>query len=168
MDPGGSFTGLAVVNVDEYDPKIRVEAWATIQRRKGVPVLPVERDYLIDVTAWIADAVRHFDPSLVAVEGVVKPRWYFDGKAKPIDPTPLLATAVVVGAVLARLWPVKVVEVAPGQHSAMPTSGYPEDLRPTTRAAGKDKHRHVRSAIDVAICARSAARFAARKRAVTL
>lgn len=164
IDPGARDTGVVVAAVA---PATRPDllAHTTIPARKGTPLLPVPADYVADVVAACVDAFARHPIQLVAVEGVKAPNWHHRGKAKPIDPSATIATAVVYGAILGRAWPVELVTVDPGNNGArLPAPAYPEPIRIAPGGRGHDKRRHERSALDVAMRGDQLARFPALRR----
>lgn len=169
VDPGAVDTGLVVLDtspaVTARRPagSIALLSTATISRpaEPGRDLLNVPDEYLIDVNAAIASAVREYAPDLIGVENVKRPAWRVGGKVKPLDPTAIMATSIVLGAVLGRRWTVDLVRVPPdGNGSILPLHAYPEPL--ATKGKGHDKRRHERSAFDVALRARDLRNYARR------
>lgn len=170
VDPGARETGVALV-----DTRTREILASTTVRRPAAaqaPILEVEPDYLVDVVAVVhayafgtrdprASAAPYFrDAELVAVEGVRRPSWRVAGKVKPTDPSAIIATAFVAGAVLARSWGVPLVVVPPGRNGSQEYGTYPAELVTASerrgsgwelRLAGDGQLRHERSAYDVAL-----------------
>lgn len=166
VDPGGRDTGIAVVDVAAtaaYSTPTLL-ASTTVHRADDGPLTHVPETYLRDVLAVILTlredpAGLAPDVELIAVEGVEAPNWHHGGKAKPIKPDAIIATAQVLGAVLGRSWTVPVVRVRPGRNGhALPLDAYPGYL--ATKGKGQDKRRHERSAYDVACQGPAVLRFA--------
>lgn len=172
VDPGGRDTGLVVIDdappVTRDRPAGAIDLLESLTIRRadsaaGTPIEAVPRTYLLDVMSavrdllqiHVGDARRGTSHALIAVEGVVKPTGHAGGRrGHLIDPAGLLATAQVLGAILARAWSVPVVRVPPGGNgSALPWTAYPEQIRAKS-PLGKDNRRHMRSAYDVALLAR--------------
>lgn len=154
VDPGARETGLAIVRYGDGE----LLDSATIRRPARSPVLDVEPEYLFEVASAVAAAVDP-DVALLAVERVQRPAWRVAGKVKPTDPSAIIATGIVFGAILGRAWPVPVVIVDPHRNGSRPFGTYPPQLvteperRGTgweLRPAGDGKLRHERSAYDVA------------------
>lgn len=156
VDPGARSTGLCLIHGRD------ILAHETITH--DTPnLLPVPRTYLRDVVErinWIRRLNPGLDPSL-AVEDVVRPNWHMNGRAAA-DPSALLATAAVLGAVLAidsrgRT----VLQVRPSGNGSRPLGAYPDELVSAgeRRKAGwqmrigSGQLRHARSAYDVALSA---------------
>ncbi len=155
VDPGGRETGLAVVDYTLLTGKIpTLLASATILReRDGTDLLDLGagREYLVNVLAGVSAACQDFAVDGIAVEGVRRPSWFHKGKAKPTDPSAIMATSAVAGAVIGRSWSCPLVVVDPvGNGMLLPPAQYPEAIRPKS-IAGKDKRRHERSGYDVAM-----------------
>jgi hypothetical protein len=150
VDPGAVDTGIAVIQ-GAYGRPPRLLASATIHRpRAGEDLLDVPPAYLRDVLSTILEAIRDFDADRVAVEGVKRPSWRVNGKVKPLDPTAIMATSIVLGAILGRAWSAELVVVPVGRNgNALPLTAYPAPL--ATNGKGMDKRRHERSAVDVAL-----------------
>lgn len=95
---------------------------------------------------------------LIAHEDVVAPRWHSKGKAKPINPVPIIHTGVVLGSCRAAVLDAMNVIVRPNSHGEAPLGSYPDELvSPAERRIdgwklrkGTGKLRHARSAWDVA------------------
>lgn len=155
VDPGSRDTGIAVVeDLEQFGELPRLLASVTVHRGDDGPLIDPPDAYLVDVNAAILDAVRTWTPghrtvSLLAIEGISAPKGFAKGKKHTLDPAPLIGTALVLGAVLGRSWPVPVVRIPPGDNGRrLPLRDYPGPL--ATRGKGYDKRRHERSAYDVA------------------
>ena len=166
IDPGATATGFAILD----ERHRRRCPWSITVTRPDGPLLPVPKSYLDDVVATAVTAAstelgfRYDVPEgpveLVAIEGIKRPEWRVRGKVKPLDPTAILATAIVFGALYGRAWPMPIAVVPPGRNGSAPFGVYPPELvsdaerRPgdwQLRAAGKGKLAHERSAWDVAL-----------------
>lgn len=157
VDPGARQTGLAVVG-----PTGELLASATVDRPTGPTdpdLLLVPRSYLARVLGACVEAVREHGVDLIGVERVKRPAWRVGGKVKPLDPSAIMATSIVLGAILGRQWTVPVVAIAVQSNGNLrPLPHYPAPL--ATNGRGHDKRRHERSAYDVADRARATHRFA--------
>lgn len=167
VDPGSRDTGLAVIDPvpPPHDPRAVLVAFETIHRPKvdGEQLLNVPPDYLEAIAAWCASAVRDHDVGLLAVEGIRRPSWRVRGKVKPLDPTAIIGTGIVLGAILSRRWPCRLVVVPPanlGGGTTYDARAYPTQIQGRPDGRGKDKLRHARSAYDVAVRGRACARMA--------
>jgi hypothetical protein len=150
VDPGGRATGVVARTGNDV-------AAAAVVTRCGDGVMP-DAAYLNEVLDTVHDYAEGLGATVVAVEGVNEPSWYLNGKVSPANVGGLMATCVVLGAVMA-VFPAAVV-VAPNRHGAAPLGAYPPALRPATgKGKGHDRLRHARSAFDVAHGARNAIAF---------
>ncbi len=91
IDPGARATGLCVLSGDQ------IVAHRTITSEGEI--FPAERRYVLAVLEAGATLRQIHDVDLVAVETITRPSWHMKGRAA-VDPTALLATAEVLGAVL--------------------------------------------------------------------
>jgi len=152
VDPGARDTGISLVRFGP-DPIPELVASTTIHRTDDRDLLDVPPAYLWDVNAAILEGIREYGADRLAVETVKRPAWRVNGKVKPLDPTAIMSTAIVVGAVLGRSWPVQLVRIPPRANGRLlPLNRYPKPL--ATAGKGHDKRRHERSAFDVALSAR--------------
>lgn len=160
IDPGSVSTGIVV----RYGNRL---LWHRVVHRdededvvRGVGVGPA---YLTDVMAAMTEAMQcvHATGHManVAVEGVVPPNPHIKtakGERRITNPGPVMGTAMVLGAILAR-FPAAVV-VPPGDHGHGMLGSYPEPLvtaaearRGLRRQAGDSSDiRHCRAAWDCA------------------
>ncbi|MGH9002126.1 MAG: hypothetical protein ACRDYV_03255 [Acidimicrobiia bacterium] len=141
VDPGGRQTGVVARHGDEL-------LAADLVTRDGPDVFP-DAAYLEEVTDAIGGLLvyasdRAGEAAIVAVEGVVHP----SGHVRMINAAGLLGTATVLGAVLAH-YPNALV-VPPAKHGGGPRQAYPARLWPPNEKRGMGRHRHVRSAWDIA------------------
>jgi hypothetical protein len=170
VDPGAVDTGLVVIDDSIQDLRACMRGAFTVSRDDKVvdPLgnITVNRRYLHDVNASILDAVRRWDVTAIAYEGLKKPKGFKGGRVDFIDPASLAAIGMVIGGITARAWPVDLVTVPPGGNgSNLVWNLYPEPIRMASATAkGADKHRHERSAFDVALRMRQARALAARGR----
>jgi hypothetical protein len=149
IDPGSRTTGLAVVDHELGKPSPVL--WSGTITNPG-DLLDMPEDYLRDVVASALYAVRQYDAERIGVELVKRPSWRVGGKVKPLDPVPIMGTAIVLGAILGRAWTVPIERVQPrGNGHLLPLTRYPDPL--ATTGKGGDKRRHERSAYDVAVLA---------------
>ncbi|WP_064077827.1 hypothetical protein [Prescottella equi] len=159
IDPGGRSTGLCLIHGRD------VLAHETITHDTQ-HLLPVSRNYLRDVVERV-NWMRRFNPLIdpvLAVEDVVRPNWHMNGRAAA-DPSALLATAAVLGAVLAiDSRGHTVLQVRPKGNGSRPLGAYPAELvSPGERRKpgwqlriGSGQLRHARSAYDVALAGQEA------------
>lgn len=166
VDPGARQTGLAVAVVTgayANGAGVSLLGSTTVTRDDRIADLlePDER-YLALVLGAIRDAVTGHKPDVIAVELVSRPRQHLNGgRARggkggaAADPTALMATATVIGAVFGRSWaPADLVRVPPGGNGSRPVGAYPVELRgprESLHTVGTGQLRHERSAYDVAI-----------------
>lgn len=157
VDPGSRTTGLCVITADgtviEHD---LVEN--TAEQR-----FPAPRAYLKATLMRAHDLVLEHDPEVLAIETIRRPNWHMKGRAAA-DPSDLLATAQVLGAIQSHHWPrCKVASIAPRRNGSRPMGLYPPALvtdgerrKPgwEARCNGSSLLRHIRSAYDVAIAGR--------------
>lgn len=159
VDPGAKDTGICVIRGRDI--------LATHTVTTTGDLFPADRDYLQAVVhavascfgegAWCSIAEPN-EPTLVAVESITKPNWHMGRGGAAANPTALLATAEVLGAVLAHPWPVPIVAVPPGKNGSQPLGAYPPELVSAAERRAKNwqlkvgggKLRHQRSAYDVA------------------
>lgn len=143
VDPGGAATGLVV------------RCGATL-----VSHTTVRRDpdraigaYLEEVLAAVENMSVGDRFELIAVEAVVAPGGFANGRRSPISLPGLIGTAIVAGGVAALGWscPMRMVWVPPGHNGQGALVAYPAELCPTRgQGKGADGLRHERSAWDVA------------------
>ena len=147
IDPGGTQTGLVVVELDGSQRRApRVARAVLIERGAG----ETEAAYVGEVCA----AVRELGEGcqVVGVEGLVVPTPHL----RVIALAGLLGAAVVLGAVLATER--GAVVVPPGGNGSGPLRAYPGELVGPGEARGAGWRRHLRSAWDIALAAASAER----------
>lgn len=158
VDPGGSHTGVALRLGNRLLWHNVVERTADEDALRGVGVGP---EYIAKVRIAIEHALDHGHRITdvwprIAVEGVVAPSPWIGGKQRITDPTPALAAAVVLGAVLVGA-PGTVI-VPPNHHGEGLLAGYPPSLV-TAAEMRHGLHRaarhgssisHARAAFDVA------------------
>lgn len=147
IDPGARYTGVVLRDGDW------VGYSSTLVRDKDEE----------DPAKWalqVVDALKQIwfndcpPDTKVAIEGVVAPRGFHNGKAAPLNPKGIVFTGVVFGAVLG-LFPEAVI-VRPGRNGSQHITNYPPALvgmRPaelpgSTNGAGTRDHEQ--SAFDVA------------------
>ncbi len=156
IDPGARATGLCVLSGDQ------IVAHRTITSEGEI--FPAERRYVLAVLEAGATLRQIHDVDLVAVETITRPSWHMKGRAA-VDPTALLATAEVLGAVLGVTGPSTSPKSDPtktGHNHSAPTR---ELVSPAERRKagwenriGGGQLRHARSAYDVARLATKLAR----------
>lgn len=151
IDPGARATGIAVLERKTLATFDLLGSTAIVRPKiAGEEIIDVPEPYLLDVVAAAVEAVRTHGADLVAVEGIRRPSWRVAGRSKPLDPSAIIGTAQVLGAIRGRSWGVPVVTVPPGRNGHLiPLNRYPEPL--ATNGKGSDKRRHERSAYDVAV-----------------
>ncbi|MDV6267049.1 hypothetical protein [Rhodococcus globerulus] len=154
IDPGARSTGLCVLSGGE------ILAHQTVTSEGDI--FPAQRRYVLAVLEAGAVLLQIHDVTHVAVETITRPSWHMKGRAAA-DPTALLATAEVLGAVLGVDWPVNVTQIRPNKNGSRPLGAYPDELiSPAERRKkgwehriGSGQLRHARSAYDVARLASS-------------
>lgn len=152
VDPGARWTGIAV----HHNDGDRYGGSLTLDRGPAANTLDEIEEYLVRVVAAVRHEVTARGAQILAVEGIRRPSWHVrssgGGARAAANPSHLVATAMVYGAVVAGPWPdLRVVIVPPDRHGQHPIALYPPKLRPTSgRGAGSDRHRHERAAYDVA------------------
>lgn len=147
IDPGCRETGLIARH-----GRSLVGAWI-IARDDGA-ALP-GAVYLAEVLDGIEYACarvsryrRDVPAPFLSIEGLVIPHGKNpDGTATMMNPTGLMGTAIVLGAVLAAHPDILVV--APGGHGSYPRAAYPAALYGARETKGRGKLRHCRSAWDI-------------------
>lgn len=142
VDPGAATCGIILRCGDQLIRHNTITRPKTASRAEWV-------DQCLAALLEIVDPLH--GPDLICVEDVTTPSPHL--RQKMIDPTPIIETAAVAGAVAGWAWcdwaPVE--WVPPGGNGSGPLAAYPTELRPTRgRGAGKDSLRHMRSAWDVA------------------
>lgn len=153
VDPGARATGIVLVAADGVVSGVSVE-------NPAGPLLPPPVEYVARVISAVGDLAA--PGVVVAVESVTRPSWHVAKSASrgaAGNPTALLGTAVVLGAVLGA-YPTAVL-VRPGRNGSGPMGVYPEVLvsvgerrKPGwENRVGGGKLRHQRSAWDVALAA---------------
>jgi hypothetical protein len=150
IDPGAKFTGLCLIDGRE------VISHSTICG-KGITRRGYAREVIQEAFAMLDLRAARVD--LIAVEDVVKPSWYINGKASPMDPETLIGVSHILGAVESTDWDPPLALVRPGGNGSRPFGAYPEELvsdnerraaRWQLKPAGKGKLCHARSGYDVA------------------
>lgn len=160
VDPGPRWTALVVR--DTRAPETTDDA---------APAAEIlDRQELDDVTALGAWAlkcatvahnlkIRHA-PDVSAVEAAVAPTAYSGGKLKMTNPGPIIETAVIVGAIVARLH--AVIIPPDGFGAPVPSRRHLEAMYPPsligpreTTGSGKSPRQHLRAAFDLAGAAAS-------------
>lgn len=158
IDPGARWTGFAVIS----SPRGMIGIPTLIESHtianpapQGSDLLDLPGPYLADVSTAILDLRQRLELDVVALEWIRRPSWRTGGKVKPLDPTAILATAIVAGVAVeahARAYPpgCPLERVRPdGNGRLLPLPHYPAPLGTTGK--GTDKRRHERSAYDVAM-----------------
>lgn len=156
IDPGGRDTGVAVIEWTPLAPGVpELIASYTVHRAvDGGELAEVPRSYLVDVQSAISSAIHDYGAVGGGLEGIVKPNPHVNRRngRSVIDPSGLLATATVVGAIMGRGWSIPIYRVRPRHNGQLfPLNRYPDPIG--TRGKGHDKRRHERSAYDVAVTA---------------
>lgn len=160
VDPGGRETGIAAIVRSGVDTVLYGST--TVRRVDVEPLLEMPPEYLLAVAGEIREVLDGLradgHEAMLAIEQVTPPSWRVKGKVSPIKPDAIMATSIVLGAVLGRAWGIPIVAVRPGGNGAgVAVHGdgrwahYPERLRPKMGGKGSDKLRHERSAYDCAV-----------------
>ena len=158
IDPGAVATGLALIDEAPFATPLLLDSH-TIERgpraeEETGELVDVPDLYLRHVNADAALWAKNRRVEVVGIEGIRRPSWRHAGKVKPVDPSAIMATGIVLGALRAAMHiaQVPVVIVRPlGNGRLFPLNAYPGPL--ATDGAGRDKRRHERSAYDVAVMA---------------
>jgi hypothetical protein len=154
VDPGGVGTGIVVRSGPD------LLGWMVIEREGdddegrsiGVGARTIQA-----ITAAITTSLTAAGPGAhLAVEGVVPPTGFKDGRREPINPKDTIAAGVVLGGILAH-FPDAVV-VRPNNHGRGTLAAYPDELiTPAERRLGVNRpagksalRRHARAAWDTA------------------
>lgn len=160
IDPGGRSTGLCLITGRE----VVLHQVVVNDAEKMLPIaLPYIHDVLGAMATITADLPRHGHGITIAVEDVVRPSWHMKGRAAA-DPSALLATAQILGAVLAFDPTMRTVIVRPRGNGSRALGEYPAALvSPGERRKdgwqtriGTGQLRHARSAFDVALAGQEA------------
>lgn len=173
IDPGARWTAFALIDTTDTTRRPELIDALTIDRRDeslyagrrgGIPEgasqladpldLPDEYLEAVAQTATILGNHDSAPPNVIGVEWIRRPSWRVAGREKPLDPGAILATAIVAGVILGELRrnPTHLERVRPmGNGRLLPLTAYPDPI--STTGAGHDKHRHERSAYDVAMLA---------------
>lgn len=156
VDPGGRSTGLVLVDTATAPGDDSLLGCTTVDRAQdGRPLTDVPADYLTRVMAVVLTWSRFAGTELLAIEGLNRP----SGHVRILDPSGLIATAHVIGAIRGRAWSTPTVLVAPGRNgTSLPWTAYPTPIRGKS-PAGQDARRHMRSAYDVALAGPAALRL---------
>lgn len=153
VDPGGRETGVILRSRDTVEGVEVIH----LPDREPRPTSTYLNDVLDAVAAFrVAGRAPSGRLPVVCVEGIKKPKWYIDGKAKPMNPETLIGLSMVFGAVLA-VYPDAVI-VPPGKNGSKLLRAYPQELIggahnprwPHPEPQGAGILRHARSAWDVA------------------
>lgn len=142
VDPGSRSCGLVVRD------GARLVAHTTVWRRDDQD-RAAWVDFCLEAVFNLCNPLHSFD--LLAVEDIRTPSPHV-GK-KLIDPTYVMDTAAVAGAVTGWAWTDHwwAIWVPPDGNGSGPIDNYPVELRPARgKGAGHDTLRHCRSAWDVA------------------
>ncbi|MDV8005021.1 hypothetical protein [Rhodococcus sp. IEGM 1318] len=149
IDPGARATGLCVLSGDQ------ILAHRTITSEGDY--FPAQRLYVRDVVTTAVLLHDLHEAELIAIETINRPSWHMKGRAA-VDPTALLATAEILGAILGFPWTNHVIQIRPNKNGSQPLGTYPGVLvSPGERRKagweariGGGQLRHARSAYDVA------------------
>lgn len=165
IDPGARWTALVVIDDDRRGVPALLEA-ITVDRgeRQGDDLLDLPAAYVDAVLTQTAALLAELDDELdvAGVEWIRRPSWRVKGREKPLDPSAIIATGIVLGLVVGEIrartlaspcsTPVALERVRPmGNGRLLPLTAYPAPLG--VAGKGTDKRRHERSAYDVAMMA---------------
>ena len=166
VDPGATHTGIVVADFHSIvSMDGRILSQETVKRDKPIDAyLPVDNTYLQRIRIALQSLCQQFEPDSFGIEQVERPSWFVGGKAKPKNPEPIIATAVVMGIALAvgleELGRRSTYQIPVGGNGSGAFVSYPRTLvsnRERTqkdwqlKAAGKGELCHERSAYDVAV-----------------
>lgn len=178
VDPGASFTGVVVRCRDEILHAVVLDREKLLSAAENRHAVSRRKAWTALVESTVAEALRRtaFDHTLysdvasaleanavvLGIEDVFRPHprgGLVDGRARVIDPQPIIDTAVVLGRLIGA-WPLAHL-VRPERHGKGLSAAYPESIRPGRRNLGGPSE-HARSAWDIA----GVAAFLARSRPV--
>ncbi|QWS68239.1 RuvC-like resolvase [Gordonia phage VanLee] len=151
VDPGSRWCGLCVREGR------RLLGFEVIENPERV-TFPASNAWVGQVLAAVSARIGEFGPDCVAVELLSKPSWHVGGGRAAANPSEVIATAQVLGAVQSLDTAIPVRLCPPGKMGSGPLGSYPVDLvSPAEQRApnwkmrvGKGRLRHARSAWDVA------------------
>lgn len=178
MDPGARSTGVVLVEIGARHTVASLLHRVTLERRDE-PLLDVSPGYLANVVGIVRDTIALAPAAvdLVAVEGIKRPGQFLGGTharggkgGAAADPSALMATAVVLGAILGRSWaPAELLVLPPGSNGSRLSAHYPAELLDRDGIARPGgKRRHERSAYDCAVQAASRLAWSRRSGSVYL
>lgn len=146
VDPGATYTAWTVI----HEGTKEVLLSSTVKNKEKIMPVIWGITALNQAKAEIAD----FNITRVAIESVVAPNAYHQGKMNLMNPKHTIFTGVVVGIFASNFIELNPVMVRPGKNGSQPLDTYPDELkgrRPKT-LAGENKsgtRDHERSSYDV-------------------
>ena len=153
VDPGGRTTGVVVREGDELldfgllergeDERVDVYARRVVDR--------------IDELMGSTQFYRQRRPPIVAVEDVVAPSGFRDGRRQFARPDSLITTSIVLGALIGGC-AIPPLLVRPNRNGDAPLQTYPAALVGAREKAGTGRLTHARSAWDIAAAGLSMSR----------
>lgn len=149
VDPGTRSTGLAVRDGGKM-------LGFTVLTNPRETIFPAARGWLREVVETATALAEEHGVELIAVESLRRPNWHVKGGRAAANPTHVIGTAQVLGAVQAMDTEIPIVEAPPGKNGGSPLGVYPEGLVPDGERrkadwqmrVGGGQLRHARSAWD--------------------
>lgn len=149
VDPGGRMTGAVIRHGDE------LLDFAVLERADGEPVDVFARRVVAHTDQWVTEIVGGVP--VVAVEDVVAPSGFRDGRRQFARPDSLITTSIVLGALIGGCL-IPPILVRPNRNGDGPLQAYPKALVGTREKAGTGRLTHARSAWDIAAAGLSMSR----------
>ena len=147
------------------DPGATYTAWTVIHSATGTVLLSstLKNKEKLEPVSWgmtavqkAADEVKDFNITKVAIENVVAPNAYHQGRKNLMNPKHTIFTGIVVGIFANHFREYSPVMIRPGKNGSQPLDMYPEELknRRPKELAGENKsgtRDHERSSYDVSL-----------------
>ena len=152
IDPGARTTAIIIIDTNCNPRKL------SLIKNDG-DLLPLPTSYITDIITEIHAYLKEYSHATVAIEGINRPSWHVASNHKrgsAADPTGLLGTAMILGALLSHFPDATIVQ--PNKNGSKTLGEYPLELSsPQERKhtdwqirIGTGKLRHARSAYDIA------------------
>lgn len=149
VDPGGRMTGAVIRHADE------LLDFALLERGTNEPVDVYARRVVAHVDGWFTEIIGAVP--VLAVEDVVAPSGFRDGRRQFARPDSLITTSIVLGALIGGCL-VPPLLVRPNRNGDAPLQTYPAALVGAREKAGTGRLTHARSAWDIAAAGLSMSR----------